>query len=82
VPAKVLINYSEVRNVGLEKVPPSEVVPAMFRVAVTLVTDLHMRLDFLVRVRDSKNRLLDLEHAGDAFAPQPKGYTPPPPMAP
>jgi hypothetical protein len=80
-PASVLINFSEVNGVGLDKVPAAEVVPAMFKVAVTLVTDLHMRLDFLVRVRDSKNRLLDLDHAGDAFAPQPKAYTPPPPMA-
>jgi hypothetical protein len=81
VPESVLINVSEVNPVGLNKVPPAEVVPAMFRVAVTLVTDLHMRLDFLVRVRDDKNRLLDLDHAGDAYAPEPKGYTPPPPMA-
>jgi hypothetical protein len=82
VPASVLINFSEVNPVGLDKMPPTEVVPAMFRVAVTLVTDLHMRLDFLVRVRDTKNRLLDLDQAGDAFAPKPKGYTPPPPAMP
>jgi hypothetical protein len=76
-PAAVLINASEVNGVGLEKLPPNAVVPAMFRVAVSLVAEQHMRLDFLVRVRDSKNRLLDLDHAGDGFAPQPMGYTPP-----
>jgi hypothetical protein len=78
-PPAVLINPSEVNGVGLEQVPPAEIVPALFQVSVTLVSDQHMRLDFLVRVRDSKNRLLDLAHAGDAFAPQPMGYTPPPP---
>lgn len=81
-PASVLINFSEVNGAGLQKVPPAEVVPAMFRVAVTLASEQHMRLDFLVRVRDTKNRLLDLDHAGDAFAPKPKAYTPPPPAMP
>jgi hypothetical protein len=79
-PAAVLINASEVNSIGLERVPPNEVVPALFQVTVTLVSQRHMKLDFLVRVRDSRERLLDLAHAGDAFAPKPKGYTPPAPM--
>jgi hypothetical protein len=81
-PAAVLINASEVNPIGLDKVPANEVVPAMFRLAVTLSAEPHMRLDFLVRVRDSKNRLLKLDEAGSAFAPQPMGYTPPVMMAP
>jgi hypothetical protein len=79
-PAAVLINASEVNPIGLERVPPNEVVPAMFQLDVALVAEQHMRLDFLVRVRDSRDRLLDLAHAGDAYAPKPMGYTPPPPM--
>ena len=79
-PAAVLINASEVNPIGLEHVPPNEVVPALYQVTVSLVAQRHMRLDFLVRVRDSRERLLDQAHAGDAFAPKPMGYTPPPPM--
>jgi hypothetical protein len=79
-PAAVLINASEVNPIGLDRVPPNEVVPAMYQLNVALVAQQHMRLDFLVRVRDSRERFLDLAHAGDAFAPQPMGYMPPPPM--
>jgi hypothetical protein len=79
-PAAVLINASEVNPIGLEHVPPNEVVPAMFQLHVALVAEQRMRLDFLVRVRDSRERLLDLAHAGDAYAPKPMGYMPPPPM--
>jgi hypothetical protein len=79
-PAAVLINASEVNPIGLEKVPPNEVVPAMYQLNVALVAEQRMRLEFLVRVRDSRERLLDMAHAGDAFAPQPMGYMPPPPM--
>jgi hypothetical protein len=81
-PAQVLINASEVNPIGLERVPPNNLVPAMFQISVTLVAQGHMRLDFLVRVRDSRERLLDLEHAGGAYAPRPMGYMPPAPMAP
>jgi len=79
-PAAVLINASEVNGIGLEHVPLNDVVPAMFQLNVALVSQQHMRLEFLVRVRDSRERLLDLAHAGEAFAPQPMGYMPPPPM--
>jgi hypothetical protein len=53
------------------------VVPAMFRVAVTVTASQHMRLDFLVRVRDTKGQLIDPMIGGDPFAPMPAGYTPP-----
>jgi hypothetical protein len=79
-PAAVLINASEVNSIGLDRVPPNEVVPAMYQLNVALVAQERMKLDFLVRVRDSRERLLDLDHAGDAYAPKPMGYTPPPPM--
>jgi hypothetical protein len=81
-PAAVLINPSEVNPIGLEQVPPNAVVPAMYQVSVALVAQRHMRLDFLVRVRDSRNRLLDLASAGDAFDPDPEGYMPPAPTGP
>jgi hypothetical protein len=81
-PAAVLINASEVNPVGLEMVPANKVVPALFEVSVTLVSPRRMKLDFLVRVRDSRNRLLDLSRAGEAFAPDPMGYTPPMPPGP
>jgi hypothetical protein len=74
----VLINASEVNPVGLEMVPPEVVVPALFRVAVTFTATSHMRLDFLVRVRDEENHLLDDD--GDMFAPKPAGYVAPAPM--
>jgi hypothetical protein len=81
-PAAVLINFSEVNGVGLEQVPPNVVVPAMFQVSVALVAERHMRLDFLVRVRDARERLLDLDQASAAYAPRPMGYMPPAPMGP
>jgi predicted small lipoprotein YifL len=76
-PAAVLINASEVNAVGLETMPPAVVVPAMFRVAVTMTASRHMRLDFLVRVRDTKGQLIDPMIGGDPFAPMPAGYMPP-----
>jgi len=81
-PAAVLINASEVNGVGLERMPPSNVVPALFQVSVTLVAQRRMRLDFLVRVRDARERLLDLANADAAFDPDPEGYMPPAPMGP
>jgi hypothetical protein len=81
-PAAVLINFSEVNPIGLEQVPPNDVVPALFQVSVSLVADRRMRLDFLVRVRDARERLLDLANASAAFSPEPRGYMPPAPMGP
>jgi hypothetical protein len=77
-PAALLINASEVNAVGLDQVPPGLIVPAMFRLAITLVTSGHMRVDFLVRVRDQDGQLLTAG-GGEAFAPMPPGYTAPPP---
>jgi hypothetical protein len=78
-PAAVLINASEVNAVGLETMPPAVVVPALFRVVVTLAASRAMRLDFLVRVRDTDNQLIDpnASTGGDPFAPMPAGYMPP-----
>jgi hypothetical protein len=80
-PAALLINASEVNPVGLEQVPADVVVPAMFRVAVTFTATAHMRLDFLVRVRDKDGQLTSAG-AADVFAPTPMAYVPPPPGAP
>jgi hypothetical protein len=81
-PPAVLINASEVNGTGLEQLPANVVIPALFRVGVTLVAERHMRLDFLVRVRDDKNRLLESARASEAFAPSATDYTPPPPPMP
>jgi hypothetical protein len=75
-PAAVLINASEVNPVGLDLVPPDLVLPAMFRLAVTFTASRHMRLDFLVRVRDRDGQLLGTV-GGDPFAPSPAAYVPP-----
>jgi hypothetical protein len=75
-PAAVLINASEVNPVGLENVPPGVVVPALFRITITFTATAHMRLDYLVRVRDKDGQLLG-SAGGDAFAPNPPAYVPP-----
>ena len=75
--AAVLINASEVNPIGLEAVPPNVVLPALFRVAVTVVASRPVSLDFLVRVRDTASQLLVPGGEGDPFAPTPTGYTPP-----
>ncbi len=75
-PAAVLINASEVNAVGLERVPAEVVIPALFRVSVTFTSNKHMRLDFLVRVRDKKDQLLLSD--GDTFAPMAAAYAPRP----
>jgi hypothetical protein len=76
VPAEVLINRSEVNPIGLEMVPKDEIVPALFKVAVTLSADVHMTCTYLVRVRDRVGRLWD--GTGAQLMPTPADYTPPP----
>ena len=78
VPASVLINRSDVNAIGLEKVPRNVVIPALYQVKVGFAATTHMRLTFLVRVRDEDRQLA---HGADAaFAPRPMAYAPPPPM--
>jgi len=72
--AAVLINRSEVNPAGLEMMPKAEVVPAMWRVAVTVSADTHMTCDFVVRVRDGVGQLWD--GSGAQFAPTPADYQP------
>lgn len=78
VPASVLINTSGASRIGLEMIPEGHVRPALFRLQVTFTATTHMRLEYLVRVRDQGNRLAS---AGDGqlFTPDPPSYTPPPP---
>jgi len=73
-PAAVLINRSEVNAAGLEMMPKNEVVPAMWRVAVTLSADTHMTCDFVVRVRDGAGQLWDGQSA--RFMPMPSDFQP------
>jgi hypothetical protein len=73
----VLINASEVNPVGLEQVPAGVIVPALYQVVITLKATTHMKLDFLVRVRDEKGHLLQGSN-GSAFAPAPVAYVPAP----
>jgi hypothetical protein len=74
VPASVLINRSEVNGIGLEMIPRPLIVPAMFRVQVIFTASTHMKLEFLVRVRDEARQLLT--GMGDAYAPRPTAYMP------
>jgi hypothetical protein len=78
-PASVLINRSEANPIGLEMIPPGYVRPALFRVQVTFSATTHMRLEFLVRVRDDASQLQ--RQQGEVFQPDPPAYVPmvPPP---
>ena len=78
-PASVLVNRSEANPIGLEMVPAGHVRPAFFQVQVTFSASTHMRLEFLLRVRDDGQQLLRRE--GETFEPNPPAYMPmvPPP---
>jgi hypothetical protein len=56
--AGVLINDSDVNPVGLNLVPPNLVVPALVEINVILQTDVAMKCEYVVRVRDDDDRLL------------------------
>jgi hypothetical protein len=73
-PTSVLINRSDVNPVGLDKLPARLVLPALYQVQVTFSATAHMRLEFMVRVRDEKKQLL--EPGGEPFAPMPRAYMP------
>jgi hypothetical protein len=75
VPAQVLINRSEANPIGLEQVPKALVVPALFRVTVYFSATQHMKMEFLVRVRDEDRQLRGGQD--NAFKPQPRAYQPP-----
>lgn len=79
-PTSVLINRSPVSRIGLEMVPTDLVVPALFQVKVSFSATTHMRLSFLVRVRDGQNVLIEKEGQGEVFAPRPPAYMPMPAM--
>ena len=74
--AGVLINRSDVNPVGMSMVPPRLVVPALVQVMVNLQTDVAMRCEYVVRVRDDDDRLL--HETGDTqFQVQPTAFVPP-----
>jgi hypothetical protein len=76
--AGVLINRSDVNPIGMDMVPPNLVVPAFVQVMVNLQTDVPMRCEYVVRVRDDDDRLL--HNAGDTqFVPTPTQFAPPAP---
>jgi hypothetical protein len=81
-PAAVLINASAKSRIGLDMLPAGHLRPALFRVRVALVpvTAGHLRLSFVVRVRDEGRQLLT--EGGTAFAPEPKTYEIPAMMKP
>jgi len=78
VPAEVLINRSEVNPIGLEMVPPNEIVPSMYQIMFTLQADVHMTCNYIIRVRDKNQRLQTT--TGTVYMPTPMNYTPPPVM--
>jgi hypothetical protein len=76
VPAAVILNDSRQSRVGLDMLPPSGYVrPSFFRVRLALVGGGHLRLEFIVRVRDGERQLLLT--GGEPFAPDPPAYMPP-----
>jgi hypothetical protein len=72
-PPAVLINPSELNPAGLEMVPADVIVPALHTVIVSFSATRHMRLEFVVRVRDEKDQLA--RGNDDLFAPTPMAYT-------
>lgn len=74
--AGVLINRSEVNPVGLNLVPGNLIVPAMFEVDVRLKTNVQMRVEYYVRVRDDDDRLWHND-ADDVYQPAPALFQPP-----
>lgn len=74
--AGVLINRSEVNPVGLNLVPRNLAVPAMFEIDVRLKTNVQMRVEYYVRVRDDDDRLWHND-ADDVYEPAPALFQPP-----
>ena len=74
--AGVLINRSDVNPIGMNLVPANLIVPAMFEVDVRLKTDLPMRVEYYVRVRDDGDRLLHND-ADSLYQPAPALFQPP-----
>jgi hypothetical protein len=74
--AGVLINRSDVNPIGMDMVPLRLVVPAFVQVMVNLQTDVAMKCEYVVRVRDDDDRLL--HETGDTqFQPAPTQFVPP-----
>lgn len=74
-PQSLLINASYASPLGLEMVPAKEIVPALFKVRLGLAATTAMRLEAVVRVRQTRERLAS---DGDpVFSPTPTVYTPP-----
>ena len=74
--AGVLINRSDVNPIGMNLVPKNLVVPAMFEVDLRLKTDVPMRVEYYVRVRDDDDRLLHND-ADSLYQPAPALFQPP-----
>jgi hypothetical protein len=74
--AGVLVNRSDVNPIGMSLVPPNLVVPAMFEIDVRLKTDLPMRVEYYVRVRDDDDRLLHND-SDSLYEPAPALFQPP-----
>ncbi len=74
VPAAVILNSSRQSPNGLERVPANHVRPAFFRVRVGLIGSGHLRLNWIVRVRDEAGQLM--LDGGTPFAPTPTAYAP------
>jgi hypothetical protein len=75
----VLYHDSDISKMGLEKVPPTLVLPQLQTLMVTLRGNQRMRLEFLVRVRDERGVLA--EGDDDVFRPNPMAFVPPAPVA-
>jgi len=74
--AGVLINRSDVNPIGMNLVPPNLVVPAMVQIDVRLRSNVAMRCEYYVRVRDDDDRLWHND-ADDVYQTSPTLFQPP-----
>jgi hypothetical protein len=74
-PAAVIINHSQTDRAGLDMLPAGYIRPSLYRVRLALGGGGHLRLEFVVRVRDQDRQLLLT--GGAPFAPDPPAYVPP-----
>ena len=71
----VLINNSQVNPIGLDKVPPNVVIPALIEVDVNFTANRNMTCTYDLRVRDDDGQLLH-DTTNTLFSPTPTMFVP------
>ncbi len=72
----VLINNSQVNPIGLSKVPPNVVIPALIEIDVSFTANRSMTCSYDIRVRDDNDQLLH-NTVDTLFSPTPTLFVPP-----